>query len=72
MVVGMIHGAATFVKAAAWRPTLEILDLLTPAGHRLDLWRPDAAHLVPALVYLVVLAFGYLFLGHLVFRRRDL
>lgn len=72
IAVGMIHGAATFVKSAAWRPLLDVLDLLTPAGHRLDVWRPDAAHLVPALVYLLILAVGYLLAGHLVFRRRDL
>jgi ABC-type transport system involved in multi-copper enzyme maturation permease subunit len=72
IAIGMLHGAATFVKSAAWRPILEVLDLLTPAGHRLDLWRPDPAHLVPALVYLLVLACAYLFVGQLVFRRRDL
>jgi len=72
IAVGMIHGAATFVRAPAWRPVLELLDTLTPAGHRLDLWRPEAAHLIPALVYLGVLAAGYVLAGHLVFRRRDL
>lgn len=72
IAVGMIHGAATFVKAAGWRPVLEFLDLLTPAGHRLDLWRPDLAHLIPALVFLVALSGAYLLAGYFVFRRRDL
>lgn len=45
---------------------------LTPQGHRLDLWRMDAPHLVTAGAYLATLGLVYLALGHLFFRRRDL
>ena len=45
---------------------------LLPQGHRVDLWRTDAAHLINAGAFLIALAFMYLLAGYSVFRKRDL
>lgn len=46
--------------------------MLVPGGHRLDLWRRDAAHNVPAVVFLVSLGLAYLSIGHAGLSRKDL
>ena len=44
---------------------------LFPGAHRVDLWRPELADRLPALVLLPALGAAWFYLGHLVFRRRD-
>ena len=60
-----------FAGAGA-RRLWDLANLLTPGGHRLDLWWGDAAHVVPAAVFLLALGGAYLLLGYLFFSRRDL
>lgn len=55
-----------------WRRLWTLGGLLVPQGHRLDLWRTDLPHVLPAAFFLVALAFVYLGSGHLRFARRDL
>ena len=57
---------------AGWRQLWYLAIVLTPQGHRFDLWRSSAAHLVPAVLYMVALGAGYLLAGYAIFRRRDL
>jgi ABC-type transport system involved in multi-copper enzyme maturation permease subunit len=55
-----------------WHRIWDIVNTLTPGGHRLDLWWNDAAHLLPATVFLLTLAAVYLLAGYARFARRDL
>lgn len=50
----------------------ELAERLTPQGHRLDLWRPRAVHVLPAGVFVCMLGVGYMLSGYLCFRRKDL
>jgi len=49
----------------------DVVNALTPQAHRLDLWWGDAAHALPAVVFLVALAAVYMLAGHARFARRD-
>ncbi|MEI8244028.1 MAG: ABC transporter permease subunit [bacterium] len=55
-----------------WRRVWEVLNALTPGGHRADLWWGTAANATPAVAYLLALSFVYLFAGYAAFSRRDL
>jgi ABC-type transport system involved in multi-copper enzyme maturation permease subunit len=58
--------------AAEQAPVLvPTLAQLFPGVHRLDLWRPELAERLPALVILPTLGAAWFYLGHLVFARRD-
>lgn len=50
----------------------QLVLLLTPQGHRTDMWRLDMAHQVQAAFYLVTLGFVYLFAGFAFFSRNDI
>ena len=64
--------AGHYLKQDGGSPAWELLRQMLPQGHRLDLWRTDAPHLVVAILFLTSLAFVYLFAGFAWFRRRDL
>ena len=69
--VFLAFAAAHFLKkdgSAAWEIILQLL----PQGHRVDLWRTDAVHLLNAVFFLVSLGFVYLFAGFARFQKRDL
>jgi ABC-type transport system involved in multi-copper enzyme maturation permease subunit len=80
--VGFIALAAVSVLGAVapllarqqkpWAPAWDLVLLFLPAGHKLDLWRGDPAHLVPASVFLLALGAAYMLAGHARFSRRDL
>jgi len=55
-----------------WRELWHLVWMLTPQRSRLDLWRTDLQHLIPAVVHLTALAGTWLLASQLVFRRRDL
>ena len=55
-----------------WRRIWDLVNLLTPGGHRQGLWWGDAAHVVPAVGFLLGLAAAYLLAGYARFARRDL
>ncbi|OVE74354.1 hypothetical protein BVX94_00665 [bacterium B17] len=55
-----------------WRGGLNIVPLLVPIGHRLDLWRSDFSIVLPAVVYLLTLSMVYFSLGYVFFRKKNL
>jgi len=73
-LVGMsvLSRVSAWLAGDGWRRAWDIVNLLTPGGHRQSLWWGDAAHLLPAIVYLVALALVYLLAGYARFSRRDL
>jgi ABC-type transport system involved in multi-copper enzyme maturation permease subunit len=50
----------------------DLVNLLVPSGHKLDLWRSDPAHAVPAVIFLIALGLAYTLIGQAFFARRDL
>jgi ABC-type transport system involved in multi-copper enzyme maturation permease subunit len=53
-------------------PLLVVLDFLAPYSHRDDLWSPSLNTVGPQLLVLVGLTLGYLCVGLIFYRRRDL
>ncbi|MEM9191496.1 MAG: ABC transporter permease subunit [Myxococcota bacterium] len=45
--------------------------LVLPGAHRLDLWRPELAEMLPSVVVLIAMGLTYFALGHLRFVRVD-
>ena len=72
VVMGIVSAVAGHFSGGGWRALLELVNILTPGGHKLDLWRLDPAHVLPAAVFMVVLSLAYVLAGHLSFARRDL
>ena len=66
------HGNTPPSFDSCWRQLWQPVALVNPMGHLLDLWRLDAAHVVPALLFLVTLGQVYLFAGYAAFCRKDL
>jgi ABC-type transport system involved in multi-copper enzyme maturation permease subunit len=72
IVLAALHVAASHYCGPGWRQLWYPVGLINPMGHLQDLWRLDAAHVVPAIVFLVALSQAYLFAGFAAFGRRDL
>ncbi len=69
---GILAVLANAYEGAGIQRIWQALTMLVPVGHRLDLWRSDPAHVIPAAVFLLSLSMVYLFLGHISFGRKDL
>jgi ABC-type transport system involved in multi-copper enzyme maturation permease subunit len=72
MVAAATLSWAWHLAGPGWRRIWEVAPLLAPGGHKLDLWRDDPAHVVPAVLFLVSLSLAYLAAGYARFARRDL
>ena len=72
VVVSVLSRLAAWLAGDGWRRAWDFVLLLTPGGHRLNLWWNDAAHLLPASAFLLALALLYLLAGYAWFARRDL
>jgi ABC-type transport system involved in multi-copper enzyme maturation permease subunit len=72
VLTAVSHYLTTNFAAPGWRRVWDTVNTLTPGGHRMDLWWGDAAHAVPATVFLLALSLCYLFAGYAAFSRRDL
>jgi ABC-type transport system involved in multi-copper enzyme maturation permease subunit len=68
--------ALTFVSnhfaGDGMRRLWDLVHVLTPGAHRPGLWWGDAAHVVPAVAFLLALAAVYMLAGYARFSRRDL
>jgi ABC-type transport system involved in multi-copper enzyme maturation permease subunit len=72
LAVSVLNGLSKWLAGDGWRRAWDIVNALTPGGHRQNLWWNDAQHLVPAAVFLLALAAVYLLAGYARFARRDL
>jgi ABC-type transport system involved in multi-copper enzyme maturation permease subunit len=72
LAVSVLNGLSKWLAGEGWRRAWDIVNALTPGGHRQNLWWNDAQHLVPAAVFLLALAAVYLLAGYARFARRDL
>ena len=73
-LIGMssLSFASEHFAGAGWRRIWDAVNAVTPESHRLDLWWGDAAHFVPAVVFLVTLSVLYVLAGYARFARRNL
>lgn len=72
LVTGALSAMGTHLAGPGLRRLWVLASLLTPGGHKLDLWRGDAAHVVPAALFLVSLGLAYFAAGYAAFSKRDL
>jgi hypothetical protein len=72
LVLGVLGWASNHYYGGGPRQLWHLGSVFTPQAHRLDLWRWDPAHLVPAVGHLVTLGWVFLLGGYAWFRRRDL
>jgi ABC-type transport system involved in multi-copper enzyme maturation permease subunit len=70
--LAVIAGVSKYFAGEGWRRIWDLVHSLTPDGHGMDLWWGDAAHLLPACVFLASLAFVYFAAGYARFAKRDL
>ena len=70
--VSILGEMSKWLAGDGWRRAWDLVNMLVPGGHRLDLWWGDPAHMVPAVVFLLALGFGYLAIGYAFLSRRDL
>jgi len=63
---------SAWLAGDGWRRIWDVVNVLTPEAQRQALWWNDAAHLLPATVFLLTLTAVYLFAGYARFARRDL
>ena len=72
IALASLSGISDHYAGDGWCRIWEVLNALTPGGHRADLWWGDAPHAAPASLYLLALSIAYLLLGYATFSRRDL
>ena len=58
--------------ADGWRRIFDFPQMLTPHYQYFDILRPDAGHVVPAAIFLLVLGLAYLLIGYARLARKDL
>ena len=63
---------SAWLAGDGWRRIWDVVNVLTPGGHRQALWWNDAAHVVPATAFLLTLAAMYMLAGYARFAGRDL
>jgi len=68
----VIYAAAGFHLAREPSVMWETILTLTPHGHRLDMWRNDPAHLIPAMLFFPAQGLTFVFAGYAFFSRKDL
>jgi ABC-type transport system involved in multi-copper enzyme maturation permease subunit len=71
VVLGQAAWISRRFAGGGWRRILRVTREIVPQAHRLDLWRLDWRHALPAATSLVALGLLYFALGYLRFRRRD-
>lgn len=72
VAVSVLSHLSGWLAGEGWRRIWDVVNALTPGGHRQNLWWGDASHLVPAIVFLLALGVLYLIAGYARFARRDL
>lgn len=72
VAMSVLSGVSKWLAGDGWRRAWDIVNALTPGGHRQNLWWGDAEHLLPATVFLLALGAAYLLAGYARFSRRDL
>jgi ABC-type transport system involved in multi-copper enzyme maturation permease subunit len=72
VVLTVLTPLSDWLADKGWRGLWDVVHSLTPGAHKTALWWNDAAHLVPALAFLLGLTAAYFLAGYWRFSRRDL
>jgi len=72
VVTGILGAVSDHLAGGGWGRLWLLVHMLTPGGHKMDLWRLDVAHSLSAAIFLAGLAAVYMLAGHTRFSRRDL
>ena len=72
VALSVLSKMSAWLAGAGWKRVWDVVNLLTPGGHRQNLWWGDVEHLLPAIVFLAALGAAYLLAGYIRFSRRDL
>lgn len=70
-MLAILRGLAEWLKGDGWKRIWEVVPMITPAGHQLDLWRVSVSHNLVAGLYVVTIGLVFFFAGHAVFLRKD-
>lgn len=70
-ILAVIRGLGEWLKGDGWRRIWEILPMISPSQHQLDLWRISPVHTVTAAIYVITIGLVFFFAGHALFLRRD-
>jgi ABC-type transport system involved in multi-copper enzyme maturation permease subunit len=71
-LMAILSALANHYSGEGWKRLWELAIILTPQGHHLDFWRPEAMHQLNAFLFSIGLSALYFFSGYAVFSRRDL
>lgn len=71
-VLAVARGSAGFFAGEGWRRVFEVVPMLTPGGHQLDLWRTNPAYVLPAVIYVLSIGAVFFAAGHYFFLKRDI
>ena len=72
VALSILSSVSGWLAGSGWRRGWDVVNALTPGGHKGALWWNDLTHVVPAMAFLLALAAGYSWLGYAHFSRRDL
>jgi len=61
-----------FRNASGWKAGFSYIATLVPESHKILLWRSSPIAVATGATWMITLALCYLFLGYLVFRKRDI
>jgi ABC-type transport system involved in multi-copper enzyme maturation permease subunit len=72
VAISLLARVSAWLAGEGWRHIWDVVNALTPGGHRQALWWNDPGHLLPAGAFLLGLSAVYLAAGYVRFSRRDL
>jgi len=72
IAVSGLSSLSEFLAGDGFRRLWDIVNVMTPEAHRMDLWWSRWARVGPAVFFLFILSQAFLFVGYARFSRRDL
>jgi ABC-type transport system involved in multi-copper enzyme maturation permease subunit len=72
VLLAVLRGLSGLWQGDGWRRIWHVIPMMTPAGHKLDLWRLSYVNVVPAALYVVTIGLVFFCIGHAIFLRRDI
>lgn len=72
ILVSVLSSLSSHFAGDGFSRLWDFVNILTPQAHRMDLWTHQASRVAPAALYIIALAWAYLFAGYARFSRRDL
>lgn len=71
-VMGILAAVASVRLSQGGTEYWQLLQMVIPMGHQMDMWRMSLAHQVQAAFFLITLGLTYMFAGYFWFGRKDI